>query len=111
VTPAFGGGFTVAVRGDANYSSRYASTNDLSPQGVVDAVTLYGGRITLNGPDKSWQVALYGENLTNEKVFRTKFPQVLDAAFGVRNPATGYTLFRGFMGTPRTYGVRASKTF
>ena len=111
VTPEFGGGFTVAVRGDANYSSRYASTSDLSPQGVVDAVTFYGGRVTLTGPDQSWRVALAGENLTNERVFRTKFPQILDNAFGVRNPATGYTLMRGFMGTPRTWRISASKTF
>jgi iron complex outermembrane receptor protein len=111
VTPQFADGFTVAIRGDASYSSSYASTNDLSPQGMIDAVTLYGGRVTLTSPDRSWQVALYGENLTNEKVFRTKFPQVLDAAFGTRDPATGHTLYRGFMGTPRTYGVRISKTF
>ena len=99
------------MRGDASYSARYASTSDLSPQGVVDAVTFYGGRVALNGPGGSWQVALSGENLTNEKVFRTKFPQILDTAFGVRNPATGYTLMRGFMGTPRTWRISASKTF
>jgi iron complex outermembrane receptor protein len=104
-------GFTLSVRGDANYSGRYFSTSDLSPQGVVDAVTFYGGRLALNGPGGSWQVALSGENLTNEKVFRTKFPQILDTAFGVRNPASGYTLMRGFMGTPRTWRVSASKTF
>jgi iron complex outermembrane receptor protein len=67
--------------------------------------------VTLTSPDRSWQVALYDENLTNEKVFRTKFPQVLDAAFGTRDPANGHTLYRGFISTPRTYGARISKTF
>ena len=109
--PTFADGFTLSVRGDASFSDRYYSTSDLSPQGVVDAVTFYGGRVALNGPDGSWQVALSGENLTNEKVFRTKFPQILDTAFGVRNPASGYTLMRGFMGTPRTWRISASKTF
>jgi iron complex outermembrane receptor protein len=110
-TDPFADGFTLSVRGDASYSSRYASTSDLSPQGVVDAVTFYGGRVALNGPDGSWQVALSGENLTNEKVFRTKFPQILDTAFGVRNPASGYTLMRGVMGTPRPVRLSARKTF
>ncbi|MFL5294797.1 MAG: TonB-dependent receptor [Phenylobacterium sp.] len=111
VTDPFAGGFTLTARADASYSDRYFSINDLNPQGVVDAVTLYGARVTLASPDHSWQLALYGENLTDEHVFRTKFPQVLDQAFGVRNAATGSTLLRGFMGTPRTYGVRVSKTF
>jgi iron complex outermembrane receptor protein len=78
---------------------------------VVDALTVYGSRLTLTGPDHSWAVALYGENLTDEHAFRTKFPQVLDQAFGVRNAATGATLLRGFMNTPRTWGVRVSKSF
>ena len=56
-------------------------------------------------------MALFGENLTNEIVFRQKFPQILDSLFGVRVPSTGATLMRGFVGTPRTWGVRASKTF
>ena len=110
-TPEFGGGFVASVRGDMAYTSRVYTTNDLNPQGISDGYTLYNGRITLTGPDKSWSVALFGENLTNEKYFRTKFPQTLDAVFGVRVPATGATLLRGFVGAPRTWGVRAVKTF
>lgn len=110
-TPEFGGGFVASVRGDMAYTSRASSTADLNPQGVMDGYTLYNGRITLTGPDKSWTVALFGENLTNEKYFRTKFSQTLDAVFGVRVPATGATLLRGFVGAPRTWGVRAAKTF
>jgi iron complex outermembrane receptor protein len=110
-TNPFAGGFTLTARADASYSDRYFSINDLNPQGVVDALTVYGSRLTLTGPDHSWAVALYGENLTDEHAFRTKFPQVLDQAFGVRNAATGATLLRGFMNTPRTWGVRVSKSF
>ncbi len=108
----FAGGFTASVRGDMNFSSRYYSTNDLNPQGVVDGVTLYGGRVTLTSPDRSWSVALFGDNLANEKYFKgSKFAQTLDAILGVRVPATGATLLRGFLGAPRTYGVRLAKTF
>jgi iron complex outermembrane receptor protein len=111
VTDPLLGGFTATLRADATYNSSYSTTNDLNPQGIVDSVTLYGGRITLTSADRSWNVALFGQNLTNEHVFTTKFPQVLDALFGVRVPATGATLLRGFMNQPRTYGVRVAKTF
>jgi len=111
VSDPFFGGFTASLRGDASYTSPYYSTSDLSRQGVVDSYTLYGARITLTSPDKSWNVALFGENLSNEIVFRQKFPQILDSLFGVRVPSTGATLMRGFVGTPRTWGMRASKTF
>ena len=111
VTNPILGGFTLAARGDMNFTSRQYTTNDLNPQGIVDEVTLFGARVTLTSPDRTWTVAAYGENLTDEGVFRTKFAQILDPLFGVRNPATGSTLMRGFMGTPRMYGVRVAKTF
>lgn len=110
-TSPFAGGFTAAVRGDMAYTGDVYSTNDLNPQGVVDSFTLFSGRITLTSPDKSWNVALFGDNLTNEHYFRNKFSQTLDAVFGVRVPATGATLLRGFVGPPRTWGVRAAKSF
>lgn len=111
-TPAFADGFTLTVRGDMSYTGRLYATNDLNPQAIVDSYTLYGGRIALTSPDKTWIVALFGDNLTNEKYFRgSKFVQTLDGLFGVRVPATGATLYRGFVGAPRTWGMRASKTF
>ena len=69
------------------------------------------GRIARTSPDKSWNVALFGENLTNEHYFRNKFVHTLDAIYGVRVPATGATLYRAFVGAPRTWGLRAAKTF
>ena len=110
-TPEFGGGFTLSLRGDMAYTGKVNSTNDLNPQGVIDSYTLYNGRIILTGPDRTWNVALFGENLTNEHYFRNKFSQTLDAVFGVRVPATGATQLRGFVGAPRTWGVRVAKAF
>ena len=105
------GGFTVTLRGDVNFNSGMYTTNDLNPQGWTQGSTLWSGRVTLTSPDRSLALALYGENLTDEHDFRTKFPQVLDSIFGVRIPSTGATLMRGFMNTPRIYGVRATKSF
>jgi iron complex outermembrane receptor protein len=110
-TSPFAGGFTLSARGDMSFTSRIFSTNDLNPQGVVDGFTLYGGRVTLTSPDKSWTVALFGDNLTDEHYFRNKFVHTLDSIYGVRVPSSGATLYRAFVGAPRTWGVRASKTF
>ncbi|HEY2753328.1 TonB-dependent receptor [Phenylobacterium sp.] len=108
--PLFGG-FTLALRGDVNFNSGMYTTNDLNPQGWTDGSTLWGGRATLTSQDRSLTLALFGENLTDEHDFRTKFPQVLDSVFGVRIPSTGATLMRGFMNTPRTFGLRVTKTY
>lgn len=111
VTDPLLGGFTATLRADATYTSSYSTTNELSRQGVVEGLTMYGGRVTLTSADHSLNVALFGQNLTNERSFTTKAAQVLPGLFGVNIPATGATLFRGFMNTPRTYGVRVTKSF
>jgi iron complex outermembrane receptor protein len=105
------GGFTLTLRGDVNFSSGMFTSNDLNPQSWTNGHTLWGGRATLTSPDRSLTLALFGENLTDEHYFGTKIPQTLDAVFGVRIPSTGATLMRGFLNTPRTYGVRIVKNF
>ena len=66
VTSPLFGGFTATLRADATYNSSYSTTNDLNPQGIVEGVTLYGGRITLTSPDHSWNVALFDNNVFNK---------------------------------------------
>jgi iron complex outermembrane receptor protein len=105
------GGFTLTLRGDMNFTSGMFTSNDLNPQSWTNGHALWGGRATLTSPDRSLTLALYGENLSDEHFFGTKIPQVLDSVFGVRVPATGATLLRGFLNTPRTFGVRIAKTF
>jgi iron complex outermembrane receptor protein len=105
------GGFTLTLRSDVSFQSGMYTSNDLNPQSWTQGTTLWGGRATLTSPDRSLTLALFGENLTDEHVFGTKIPQTLDAVFGVRIPSTGATLMRGFLNTPRTYGVRVVKNF
>jgi iron complex outermembrane receptor protein len=105
------GGFTLTTRADVNFQSGMFTSNDLNPQSWTQGQTQWGARATLTSPDRSLTLALFGENLTDEHVFGTKIPQTLDAVFGVRIPSTGATLMRGFLNTPRTYGVRVVKNF
>jgi iron complex outermembrane receptor protein len=110
-TGPFENGFTAQFRTDLSYVSSLFSTNDDNPQSIIRPQTLLGARIDLLTPDKSLKFTLFGENLTDERSFRLKFPQTLDSLFGVRVPATGATLLRGYMAAPRLYGVKVTKTF
>jgi iron complex outermembrane receptor protein len=105
------GGFTAALRGDLNFTSGMYTSNDLNPQSWVKSVALLNSRLTIANPQQGLEFAFFVNNLTDQHVFTTKFAQILDVVFGVRDPATGRTLMRGFMNTPRTWGVRGSKTF
>lgn len=64
---------------------------------------------TTSACSSTW--ALFGEKLTDEGTFRTKFAQILYFLFGARVPATGATLMRGLIGTPRAWASRAAKSF
>ena len=110
-TAVFANGWTAQLRGTLNYTSKTYTTNDNNPQSITGGNTLLGARATVLSPDRSWSFALYGDNLTDVKYFTLKFPQTLDGAFGVRVPATGATLMRGFMGAPLTFGGRITKSF
>ena len=110
-TGPFMSGFTASVRADINYSSSIYSTNDLNPQGITEGFNIFGVRVTLVSPGQRWNIALYGQNLTDHQYFRFKFPQILDTVFGVRVPSTGHTLMRGFVGAPRTLGLRLSMSY
>jgi iron complex outermembrane receptor protein len=107
----FANGWTAQVRGTLNYSSKIFTTSDDNPQSITGGNTLLGARINFTSPDRSWVLALYGENLTNVRYFTSKFIEPLDSLFGVRNAATGSTLLRGYVGAPLTFGARVSKNF
>jgi iron complex outermembrane receptor protein len=108
---ALANGWTAQLRGSLNYASKVFTTNDDSPQGLTGGNTLLGARLTLVSPDRRWSVALFGDNLSNQKYFTLKLPQTLDKFFGVQDPATGHTMMRGFMGAPRTVGARVTANF
>ncbi|HEY2595504.1 MAG TPA: TonB-dependent receptor [Chloroflexota bacterium] len=110
-TAPFAGGWTAQVRGSLNYGSRFYTTNDDNPQSLAGGQTILGARATLFSPNARWSFSLYGDNLTDQHHFSIKFPQTLDSLFGVRVPATGATLLRGFMGAPLTFGGRVAVKF
>ncbi|MDE2442301.1 MAG: TonB-dependent receptor, partial [Betaproteobacteria bacterium] len=125
--PAFTGSFGATWSGDIGNSGMRWSLNgnlalvsdvnnggvtDNNPQTVQDGYTLLGARFQITGPDDRWNLAVFGNNLTNHGYCNSQFYQVLDAAFGLRNGVfPGSTGVRCNVAQPRTYGVSGTFNF
>jgi iron complex outermembrane recepter protein len=89
---------SVTPRIDAQYQSTiYFTTNN---QGAQDGYTLLNGRITWLSQDNNWEVALYGNNLSDEGYFNGKLSLV--GFFGRE---------QGNPGMPRTWGLSFKRNF
>ncbi|MBY8821529.1 TonB-dependent receptor [Sphingomonas colocasiae] len=84
---------------------------DNNPQTIQDGYALIGARLTLYGRDDRWNISLFGDNLTDKGYCVQTYYQVLDNAFGVRNPATGGTAVRCQVAAPRTLGASLGVRF
>jgi iron complex outermembrane receptor protein len=80
-----------------NQSKIYFTTHN---QGEQDALTLLNGRLTWQSKTEQWEVALYGDNLTDEGYFNGKLNLV--SFFGRE---------QGNPGAPRTWGLSFKRTF
>ncbi|HEY4647335.1 MAG TPA: TonB-dependent receptor, partial [Steroidobacteraceae bacterium] len=91
-------GGSITPRLDAVYQSKiFFTTNNQGPQ---EAYTILNGRLTWVSPDNSWEVALYGQNLTDEEYFNGKLSLV--GFFGRE---------QGNPGTPQTWGLTFERNF
>ncbi|HMO74520.1 MAG TPA: TonB-dependent receptor [Sphingopyxis sp.] len=108
------GGWTWAANANVAFvSDQYVGTvNDANPQSIADGYALLGARLTLNGPDDRWSLAIFGSNLTNTHYRPLAVYQPLGAALGLNNGAfPGSTANRLLANEPRTYGVSATLRF
>ena len=53
---------------DVLYNSGYHTTVTLDPDAEQAEYVLYNGRLAMKSIDDTWEIALLGQNLTNEKV-------------------------------------------
>lgn len=75
------------------YTDSFFLAQDLDPKLENDATNLFNGRLGITDMDESWEVVLWGRNLTDENYY----------AAGLDVPIlSGYA---GYNAPPRTYGV------
>jgi iron complex outermembrane recepter protein len=85
---------------------------DNNPQAIQAAHTLVSARVAiLFGPDRRFQLALSGDNLTGEDLCVGIAPQPFDGALGIRDPVTGGTVMRCSANAPRTYSLSLKASF
>lgn len=90
----------------------YGLVTDANPQTIQDGYYLLGARVTLNGADNRWSVAIFGNNLTNTQYSNGNLYQVLDGPLDLRNGVfPGSTAVRVLHADPRTYGASATFRF
>ncbi len=91
-------GGSITPRIDAVYQSEiFFTTNNQGPQ---EGYTILNARLEWDSPDNLWNVALYGQNLTDEGYFNGKLSLV--GFFGRE---------QGNPGTPRTWGLMFTRNF
>lgn len=88
------------VRLTGTYSYRSKSYNDVAnAEGIAQkAYGLLGARISWTSPDRTFEAALWGNNLTDKR-------------YKVNGTAVAGTSAAAYYGNPRTYGIEIRKTF
>lgn len=89
--------------------SNIGSTTNNNPQDIQEAYALTNMRLGLTDENEKWNVQLYIENVADKAYCLNTFNQPFGAQFGT--VSNGGTLVRCVMGTPRTFGLRASYHF
>ena len=86
-----------------------SSNND--PQAMQDAYSIVNARLGLRSASGDWEVALFGNNLTEEDFCQTIFDQAFGAPIGAVNPVNNTSVMRCNLGAPTTWALRGSYRF
>ncbi len=95
---------------DTRLTSDYNTGSDLFPQKEQDGFAVFNARIGLRGPDDSWGIELWGQNIFNQDyaqvAFNTPFQAgTTSAPFVDPQFPGGRQIFSQFLAEPRTYGI------
>ncbi len=106
-------GLTLQLRSDVSYvgEMNLAGAGDNNPDSMEPEHTVVGARLALMDAHDRWELALIGQNLTDELMCGTRFAQPNDAAYGLRDPVTGKTVLRCTLSEPRTFAVALKARF
>lgn len=85
---------------DINYKDDFFLDGDLDSNALQDAYTKVDARVSLMSMEETWEVALYGRNLTDE----TTYTAFVDAPL---SPG----VYVGWVEEPRVYGFSAAYKF
>jgi len=95
---------------DTRLTSDYNTGSDLFPQKEQDSFAIFNARIGLRGPDESWGIELWGQNIFNQDYAQVAFNSPFQAGttsapFVDPQYPGGRQIFSQFLAEPRTYGI------
>ncbi len=106
--PFADGKMTATIRATENFTSGFLTSNTNNPGSRLPGFATTDISVSLATVDERWQIDLFGTNIFDKRYHVNTIAQVLGGLFGVNDPVTGATLFRGFAGDPARYGLRLS---
>jgi len=92
---------------DVLYSDEYNYSPILDPRTIQDATTIVNARVAVSSVDESWELALIGNNLTDERTISFGGTQVLAGAL---TQGTGMAYY-SFTNRPRYYALQGTYRF
>jgi iron complex outermembrane receptor protein len=102
---------SVAIAASEHFTSSFLTANTDNPQSRLPGYATTDLRLTFQSGDGRWKFDLFGTNVFDKHYLVTTVAQPLSALMGINNTTTGATIFRGFLGSPATYGLRVSLNF
>ena len=107
------GPWSMSVRSDMSYISSMilSSAGDNDPATIEPRHTVFGLRLEFENRDEDLILALAGQNIGNELACTLRFAQPQDLALGLRDSASGSTVYRCPVSAPRTWAIEARKRF
>jgi outer membrane receptor protein involved in Fe transport len=110
-TPDIGSnGMSGLVYIDGRMTSDYNTGSDLFPQKEQDGFAVFNARVGFRGPDESWGLELWGQNIFNQDYAQVAFNSpfqggATSAPFVDGQYPGGRQLMSHFLAEPRTYGI------
>ena len=85
---------------NAKYVSSYNTGSDLDPVKRQGGFALWDGTLGIGPHDQRWNLALWGQNLFNQRYYQVAYNGALTTL-----GAPGLNTYNAFLGLPRTFGV------
>ncbi|GLV28926.1 TonB-dependent receptor [Sphingobium sp. TomTYG75] len=121
-TPEIGSsGLSALFYVDGRMTSDYNSGSDLFPEKKQDGYAVFNARVGIRGPQQSWAVEFWGQNIFNQDYTQVAFSSPLQSS----SPGTSTTgqfaltpsapmanqLISAYLAEPRTYGITLRGSF
>ena len=114
--PIPGTGLSAIVYADARHMSGFNTGSDLDLEKFQKAFTVVNARLGVRGPDNSWSVELWAQNLFDQDFMQVAFDAPVQGSGTERGVLQGFyprstQLFGAFLGEPRTFGITFRANF